>query len=170
MIGKKNGTSLMIDWSENVSDPPYPPLSIKIPRRRSTRSTNQTGQLDRLEAGSITYKKVLRHRGCNCSAGLQATFSGSLMFIAFGEYDALEEICFHLRRLYIYANWRQTWYTMCNVRTLGVCHWVPSLPNVYNDVANTSLTRFFTPLGADHLLLSFDTFEGLYFYGDLRNI
>ena len=159
-------TNYRIDWWDDGRDVPYRIIYRKN-GLKSIYTFEESGHLETLKVGTTTYTFDYGTQAANGLADVQASSTGSRMFLA-SKDEALEDVHFDRRRLYDCTDCENTWDTLCGVGIVDVCDWVPFLPFIFNEDAQYSLTVMCNALGDACETSAFDTCEGQCIAGELH--
>lgn len=145
-------TIYWVDRFDDGRDEPYQVSLWSFSQASSSFTFEESGQLKTLTAGNTKYTFT--------------TPNGSRMLLA-SPVDVVEDVPSDRRRLYDCADCEETWNNLCGVGIVDVCGWVELLPNVFNEEAQSALTRMCRGFGAACETSAFDTCEGQCTEGDI---
>ena len=164
---RKNRTTYRIDWWDDGRVEPYRVIYRKR-RLKSIYTFEELGRLKTLTVGTTKYTFSYDIEAANGTPEVQASTTESRMLFTSDEDEAVEEVHSGHRRLYDCADCEETWDTLCGVGIVDVCSWVPFLPSVFNEDAQSSLTIMCTGLGTACEMSAFDACEGKCLAGELH--
>lgn len=151
-------TNYRIDrWDDGRAEP-YRVIFRKF-RVKSIYTFEESGSLKTLTVGDTQYTFSSTREEGNSSPAVQALSAGSRMLLG-SQAEAFQDAPSEHRRLYDCTDCEGTWDKLCGVGIVDVCAWVPFLPNVFNEDAQSSLTIMCNALGAACEASAFDTCEG----------
>ena len=158
-------TNYRIDrWDDGRAEP-YRVIFRKF-GFKSTYTFEESGSLKTLTVGDTQYTfSSASEVGDGTPGGVQASSPGSRMLLA-SQAEAGQEAHSEQRRLYDCTDCEETWENLCGVGIVDVCSWVPLLPNVFTEDAQSSLTIMCNALGAACETSAFDTCKGRCIEGD----
>lgn len=142
---RTSDTIYWVDRFDDGRDEPYQVLLWSFGQDSATYTFEESGQLKTLTAGNTKYTFT--------------TSTGSRMLLA-SAAEAVEDTPSDRRRLFDCADCEETWDNLCGVGIVDVCGWVELLPNVFNEDAQSALTRMCRGFGAACDTSAFDTCEG----------
>ena len=164
---RKFKTNYRIDWWDDGRDEPYRIIYRKN-GLTSTYTFEESGRLKTLTVGTTTYTFDSGIQAANGLADVQASSAGSRMLLVSEKYEALQDVHSSRRRLYDCTDCENTWDTLCGVGIVDVCDWVPFLPFIFNEDAQSSLTIMCNALGDACETSAFDTCEGQCIAGEFH--